>query len=1115
MNSSDEEKQLQLITSLKEQAIGEYEDLRAENQKTKEKCDKIRQERDEAVKKLEEFQKISHMVIEEVNFMQNHLEIEKTCRESAEALATKLNKENKALKRISMLYMAKLGPDVITDEINIDDEDSATDTERATETCVSVQCQEQIKELRDQIVSAQEEKKTLAIELEDLKSKLVEVIEEVNKVKQEKAALNSEVLEQRKVLEKCNRVSMLAIEEYEEMQVNLELEKGLRKKAESFAQEMFIEQNKLKRQSHLLLQSSAPDQQLLKALDENAKLTQLLEEERIQHQQKIKELEEQLENETLHKEIHNLKQQLELLEEDKKELELKYQNSEEKARNLKHSVDELQKRVNQSENSVPPPPPPPPPLPPPPPNPIRSLMSMIRKRSHSSGSGAKKEKAAQPETTEEVTDLKRQAVEEMMDRIKKGVHLRPVNQTARPKAKPESSKGSESAVNELKGILMESAGVYGFCGCKARNKLKCDSRWEITASETAPSSAYSSPARSLGDTGITPLSPSHIVNDADPNVSEQQTFLVVVAVDFGTTSSGYAYSFTKEPECIHVMRRWEGGDPGVSNQKTPTTILLTPERKFHSFGYAARDFYHDLDPNEAKQWLYLEKFKMKLHITGDLTVDTDLTAANGKKVKALDIFAYALQYFKEQALKELSDQAGSEFENSDVRWVITVPAIWKQPAKQFMRQAAYQAGLATPENSEQLIIALEPEAASIYCRKLRLHQMIELSSKAAVNGYSGSDTVGAGFAQGDKYVVVDSGGGTVDLTVHQIRLPEGHLKELYKATGGPYGSLGVDYEFEKLLCKIFGEDFIEQFKIKRPAAWVDLMIAFESRKRAAAPDRTNPLNITLPFSFIDYYKKFRGHSVEHALRKSNVDFVKWSSQGMLRMSPDAMNALFKPTIDSIVEHLRDLFQKPEVSTVKFLFLVGGFAEAPLLQQAVQAAFGDQCRIIIPQDVGLTILKGAVLFGLDPAVIKVRRSPLTYGVGVLNRYVEGKHPPEKLLVKDGTRWCTDVFDKFISADQSVALGELVKRSYTPAKPSQLVIVINIYSSEHDNVSFITDPGVKKCGTLRLDLTGAGGTAVPARREIQTLMQFGDTEIKATAIDIATSKSVKVGIDFLNY
>nr|DBA14760.1 TPA: hypothetical protein GDO54_004052 [Pyxicephalus adspersus] len=656
-------------------------------------------------------------------------------------------------------------------------------------------------------------------------------------------------------------------------------------------------------------------------------------------------------------------------------------------------------------------------------------------------------------------------------------------------------------------------------------------------------SAYSSPARSLGDPGITPLSPSHIATkDSDAGSAEEQNFSVVVAIDFGTTSSGYAYSFSKEPECIHIMRRWEGGDPGVSNQKTPTTMLLMPDRKFHSFGFAARDFYHDLDPSESKHWLYFEKFKMKLHSSTDLTMETDLIAANGKKVKALEIFAYALQYFKEQALKELSDQAGCEMDHNEVRWVITVPAIWKQPAKQFMRQAAYKAGLASPDTPEQLIIALEPEAASIYCRKLRLHQMIDLSNKAAINGVSPTDpakdhtrrnrqsrifmvenVIGELWAELEEgwnglqnpcpkcCVSYSAGSGVVKVSVNVIQVLVNVIQVL---VGGPYGSLGVDYEFEKLLCKIFGDDFIDQFKVKRPAAWVDLMIAFESRKRAAAPERSNPLNITLPFSFIDYYKKFRGHSVEHALRKSNVDFVKWSSQGMLRMNPDAMNALFKPTMDHIIEHLSNLFQKPEVSGVKFLFLVGGFAESPLLQQAVQQAFINQCRVIIPHDVGLTILKGAVLFGLDPAVIKVRRSPMTYGVGVLNRYVEGKHPPEKLLLKDGTRWCTDVLDKFILADQSVALGETVKRSYTPAKPSQLLIIINIYCSEQDDVGFITDPGVRKCGTLKLDLTGVDSTPAPTRREIQTILQFGDTEIKATALDINTSKSVKVSIDFLN-
>lgn len=211
--------------------------------------------------------------------------------------------------------------------------------------------------------------------------------------------------------------------------------------------------------------------------------------------------------------------------------------------------------------------------------------------------------------------------------------------------------------------------------------------------------------------------------------------------------------------------------------------------------------------------------------------------------------------------------------------------------------------------------------------------------------------------------------------------------------------------------------------------------------------------------------------------------------------------------------IAELFEKPEVCDIKFLFLVGGFAESPLLQQAVQNMLQGRCRIIIPHDVGLTILKGAVLFGLDPSVIKVRRSPLTYGVGVLNRFVEGKHPPEKLLVKDGTRWCTDVFDTFIAADQSVALGEMVKRSYTPAKPSQQVIVIHVYCSEKESVSFISEPGVRKCGTLRLDVSGTESTA--QRREIQTLMQFGDTEIRAMAVDVSTGRTVKAGIDFLSH
>lgn len=39
-------------------------------------------------------------------------------------------------------------------------------------------------------------------------------------------------------------------------------------------------------------------------------------------------------------------------------------------------------------------------------------------------------------------------------------------------------------------------------------------------------------------------------------------------------------------------------------------------------------------------------------------------------------------------------------------------------------------------------------------------------------------------------MVADCGGGTVDITVYEMNSNTGGLIELYKATGGPYGSMG-------------------------------------------------------------------------------------------------------------------------------------------------------------------------------------------------------------------------------------------------------------------------------------------------------------------------------------
>ena len=52
-------------------------------------------------------------------------------------------------------------------------------------------------------------------------------------------------------------------------------------------------------------------------------------------------------------------------------------------------------------------------------------------------------------------------------------------------------------------------------------------------------------------------------------------------------------------------------------------------------------------------------------------------------------------------------------------------------------------------------------------------------------------------------MVVDCGGGTVDITVHEISTDGQQLREVFKATGGPYGSVSKRIFFF-IFFKLFG-----------------------------------------------------------------------------------------------------------------------------------------------------------------------------------------------------------------------------------------------------------------------------------------------------------------------
>ena len=99
--------------------------------------------------------------------------------------------------------------------------------------------------------------------------------------------------------------------------------------------------------------------------------------------------------------------------------------------------------------------------------------------------------------------------------------------------------------------------------------------------------------------------------------SSKMSSLLVAAIDFGTTFSGYAFSFLhdykRDPLKIST-NSWTAGVGQLMTLKTSTCVLFDAAGKFHSFGFEAEEKYSNLalDDNHH-DWYYFRRFKMMLY----------------------------------------------------------------------------------------------------------------------------------------------------------------------------------------------------------------------------------------------------------------------------------------------------------------------------------------------------------------------------------------------------------------------------------------------------------------------------------------------------------------------
>ena len=97
--------------------------------------------------------------------------------------------------------------------------------------------------------------------------------------------------------------------------------------------------------------------------------------------------------------------------------------------------------------------------------------------------------------------------------------------------------------------------------------------------------------------------------------SRNKDKLMVCAIDFGTTYSGYAYSMRSDPMKIYCPH-WTSGTSTLASYKTPTTVLLDRDEEFVAFGYDAEKMYSELVEEEdetVEDYFYFRRFKMLLY----------------------------------------------------------------------------------------------------------------------------------------------------------------------------------------------------------------------------------------------------------------------------------------------------------------------------------------------------------------------------------------------------------------------------------------------------------------------------------------------------------------------
>ena len=346
--------------------------------------------------------------------------------------------------------------------------------------------------------------------------------------------------------------------------------------------------------------------------------------------------------------------------------------------------------------------------------------------------------------------------------------------------------------------------------------------------------------------------------------------------------------------------------------------------------------------------------------------------------------------------------------------------------------------------------------------------------------------------------------------IHEIT-HGGGLREVHAASGGGWGGILVDKAFQDLLTELVGPEMYDEFRKTQAEDWMYLWRTFESKKRTVLPDSDETINMRLPVSLTLMYSEKNGQNINEYVKRSRYANEISIRLDKIFISHKIMKELFDKSVQTTIAHLKSVMQETDADKIKAILMVGGFSESHVLQDAIRREF-SHLQVIIPPAPSSIVLRGSVIFGHDPILIEQRVLKKTYGTRHTPLFDERKHPEDKkttLKYKGKTYDVVETFNVKATQGETVVVGRTqLLGCHRPLFRTQDAVYIKFYASDVKEPIYIDD-SCTPIGDMIIDLSGLPDD----EKNVSVSLNFGDTEIKATARVEKTGKATDVKLSFL--